>query len=158
MLCCGLSCSGSRPVRPYTAQAGSAELEALLAAAAAAAAGGQQQQQQYTVSLEQLQCLFPFKLDGFQEKAVQQLLEGKSVVVCAPTGERADAVMRSMGIVSDSFPFQRLRCRTAVVYLQCQQQQGGGGRPMLVLTMDGRSGALTVPGGPSLAQPMYIMI
>eukprot|EP00775_Hariotina_reticulata_P003468 gene3468-3740_t len=35
--------------------------------------------------MEQLQKLFPFHLDGFQEKAVQQLLEGKSVVVCAPT-------------------------------------------------------------------------
>ena len=30
--------------------------------------------------------LFPFELDGFQEKAIAGLNEGKSVVVCAPTG------------------------------------------------------------------------
>jgi hypothetical protein len=40
----------------------------------------------FPVSLEQLQRLFPFRLDAFQAKAVQQLLSGKSVVVCAPTG------------------------------------------------------------------------
>ncbi|WIA36589.1 hypothetical protein OEZ86_007879 [Tetradesmus obliquus] len=42
--------------------------------------------------MEQLQGLFPFKLDGFQEKAVQQLLEGRSVVVCAPTGAGKTAI------------------------------------------------------------------
>jgi hypothetical protein len=54
------------------------ELEALLAAAEASE--GQ-------VSLEQLQALFSFKLDDFQAQAVQVLLQGRSVVVCAPTGE-----------------------------------------------------------------------
>lgn len=39
------------------------------------------------VTLERLEALFPFTLDSFQKKAVQQLLNGKSVVVCAPTGE-----------------------------------------------------------------------
>lgn len=53
------------------------ELEALLSAAEAA--DGQ-------VSLDQLQTLFSFRLDDFQAQAVQVLLNGKSVVVCAPTG------------------------------------------------------------------------
>ncbi|XTZ20868.1 MAG: DEAD/DEAH box helicase, partial [cyanobacterium endosymbiont of Rhopalodia fuxianensis] len=30
--------------------------------------------------------LFPFELDGFQKEAITALTEGKSVVVCAPTG------------------------------------------------------------------------
>ncbi|MGK7956761.1 MAG: DEAD/DEAH box helicase, partial [Crocosphaera sp.] len=30
--------------------------------------------------------LFPFQLDSFQEEALAALNEGKSVVVCAPTG------------------------------------------------------------------------
>ncbi len=38
------------------------------------------------VTLEKLEALFPFELDGFQRRAVQALLEGKSAVVCAPTG------------------------------------------------------------------------
>jgi hypothetical protein len=42
----------------------------------------------FPVTLEQLQALFPFQLDGFQAKAVQQMLSGKSVMVCAPTGAR----------------------------------------------------------------------
>jgi superfamily II RNA helicase len=61
-------------------QPASPELEALLQAAADSGDAD------YAVNMQQLQALFPFKLDGFQEKAVQQLLEGKSVVVCAPTG------------------------------------------------------------------------
>eukprot|EP00879_Flechtneria_rotunda_P015990 GHRR01016723.1.p1 GENE.GHRR01016723.1~~GHRR01016723.1.p1 ORF type:complete len:1310 (+),score=476.87 GHRR01016723.1:197-4126(+) len=44
------------------------------------------------IMLDQLQRLFPFRLDGFQEKAVQQLLEGRSVVVCAPTGAGKTAI------------------------------------------------------------------
>jgi hypothetical protein len=55
------------------------ELEALLAAAEAS---------EGVVSLEQLQTLFSFRLDDFQAQAVQVLLQGRSVVVCAPTGER----------------------------------------------------------------------
>lgn len=54
------------------------ELEALLAAAEAS---------EGRVSLEQLQALFSFRLDDFQAQAVQVLLHGRSVVVCAPTGE-----------------------------------------------------------------------
>ncbi len=38
------------------------------------------------VTIERLEALFPFPLDNFQRRSVQQLLEGKSVVVCAPTG------------------------------------------------------------------------
>ncbi|MDJ0510170.1 MAG: DEAD/DEAH box helicase [Crocosphaera sp.] len=33
-----------------------------------------------------IQKLFPFELDGFQEQAITALNQGKSVVVCAPTG------------------------------------------------------------------------
>lgn len=41
--------------------------------------------------MDQLQALFPFQLDGFQERSVEQLLEGRSVVVCAPTGENSSS-------------------------------------------------------------------
>ena len=37
-------------------------------------------------SLLNLDQLFPFELDGFQKEAITALAEGKSVVVCAPTG------------------------------------------------------------------------
>lgn len=36
-------------------------------------------------SLEQLQSLYPFAWDDFQTDAVSRLLDGGSVVVCAPT-------------------------------------------------------------------------
>mmetsp|Transcript_21229 Transcript_21229/g.58993 ORF Transcript_21229/g.58993 Transcript_21229/m.58993 type:complete len:1163 (-) Transcript_21229:57-3545(-) len=36
--------------------------------------------------LQQLGRLFPFKFDKFQKQSVAEMLEGKSVVVCAPTG------------------------------------------------------------------------
>ena len=61
---------------------GSPALEALLADAAAGA----------PVTLERLEALFPFELDGFQRKAVAALLDGRSVVVCAPTGAGKTAI------------------------------------------------------------------
>lgn len=68
---------------------GSPQLESLLSAASAG--GG-------AVTMQQLQQLFPFQLDAFQARSVEQLLAGKSVVVCAPTGVwllacRPDALM-----------------------------------------------------------------
>lgn len=59
---------------------GEAALEALLAERAAAGEDGE------PLSLERLLAIFPFPLDGFQKRSVEALLEGKSVVVCAPTG------------------------------------------------------------------------
>lgn len=59
---------------PYMDRGGEPELEALLAE------GNQQ------VSAERVERIFPFPLDSFQRKAVQQFLAGNSVVVCAPTG------------------------------------------------------------------------
>jgi superfamily II RNA helicase len=53
------------------------ELESFLAAGKAADG---------VVNLDQLQTLFTFKLDDFQAQAVEVLLQGRSVVVCAPTG------------------------------------------------------------------------
>ena len=38
------------------------------------------------LSLEQIEQTFKFPLDGFQKESVQHLLEGRSVLVCAPTG------------------------------------------------------------------------
>jgi superfamily II RNA helicase len=38
------------------------------------------------ISTDQLREIFPFALDGFQLQAVDALNQGKSVVVCAPTG------------------------------------------------------------------------
>ncbi|KAF6256228.1 hypothetical protein COO60DRAFT_136093 [Scenedesmus sp. NREL 46B-D3] len=81
-----LSGAPTSSTRSHGVQPASPELEALLQAAAASGDAD------YAVSLEQLQALFPFQLDGFQEKAVQQLLEGRSVVVCAPTGAGKTAI------------------------------------------------------------------
>ena len=53
------------------------------AAAAAAAAAGVE------ALLEPILAQFPFILDAFQLQALQRLLLGRSVVVCAPTGETA---------------------------------------------------------------------
>lgn len=83
--CCSHACSAhqtclcSAPLSRYasTVVPAAPELEALLSAAEAS--GG-------SVSLEQLQALFSFRLDDFQAQAVQVLLNGRSVVVCAPTG------------------------------------------------------------------------
>jgi superfamily II RNA helicase len=36
--------------------------------------------------------VLPYPLDGFQRKAVEKFLEGKSVVVCAPTGAGKTAI------------------------------------------------------------------
>eukprot|EP00878_Enallax_costatus_P024651 GHUV01026327.1.p1 GENE.GHUV01026327.1~~GHUV01026327.1.p1 ORF type:complete len:523 (+),score=130.29 GHUV01026327.1:173-1741(+) len=67
------------------------ELEQFLAEAAAADGH---------VSMQQLQALFPFKLDGFQERSVEQLLEGRSVVVCAPTGAGKTAIAEAAAAVT----------------------------------------------------------
>ena len=80
--CLYLHCSGVRARRFGAPQPAAPELEQFLSDAVA---GGQ-------VSVEQLQSLFPFQLDGFQERAVEQLLEGRSVVVCAPTGKAVTAL------------------------------------------------------------------
>lgn len=73
------TCLCSAPLSRYasTVVPAAPELEALLSAAEAS--GG-------SVSLDQLQALFSFQLDDFQAQAVQVLLHGRSVVVCAPTG------------------------------------------------------------------------
>ncbi|GBF97818.1 DEAD-box ATP-dependent RNA helicase, chloroplastic [Raphidocelis subcapitata] len=65
--------------------AGAPALEALLAAAAAPGGAA-------AVTLEALEGIFPFPLDPFQKKAVAALLEGLSVVVCAPTGAGKTAI------------------------------------------------------------------
>ncbi|MHB2018938.1 MAG: DEAD/DEAH box helicase [Candidatus Xenobia bacterium] len=39
-----------------------------------------------TVVTEDIERLFPFPLDNFQREAVQELLAGRNVIVCAPTG------------------------------------------------------------------------
>lgn len=38
------------------------------------------------LTLEQIERMFPFPLDGFQREAVEKSINGSSVVVCAPTG------------------------------------------------------------------------
>eukprot|EP00798_Chlamydomonas_sp_ICE-L_P018417 gene18417-24891_t len=44
------------------------------------------------LSLERVTRVFPFELDNFQKKSVEKLLEGYSVVVCAPTGAGKTAI------------------------------------------------------------------
>lgn len=44
------------------------------------------QAQEADLTLEQIERMFPYSLDGFQRDAVEKSLDGNSVVVCAPTG------------------------------------------------------------------------
>lgn len=41
---------------------------------------------------------FPFELDAFQQQAVRELLDGRSVVVCAPTGAGKTAIAEAAAI------------------------------------------------------------
>jgi len=74
--------AAAAPAAPLISDRGSPSLEALLSDAAA---GGD-------VTLDRLEGIFPFALDAFQRKAVAALLDGKSVVVCAPTGAGKTAI------------------------------------------------------------------
>lgn len=47
------------------------------------------------LSIERVCKIFPFELDAFQKKSVEVLLEGKSVVVCAPTGAGKTAIAQA---------------------------------------------------------------
>lgn len=67
--------------------AGAPALEALLAAAEAGRAPG----------MEDLLGIFPYALDAFQKRAVEALLAGRSVVVCAPTGAGAGGAASGAG-------------------------------------------------------------
>ena len=74
---------------PADAMMGEPALEALLAE------GGRD------LSLERICQIFPFPLDGFQQKAVKRLVEGdKSVVVCAPTGAGKTAIAEAAAAVT----------------------------------------------------------
>lgn len=81
-MCTHLNCSRPRAPQPSEADIGSSALESLLLDA----------DEGHPVTLERLEGIFPFPLDAFQKKAVAALLEGKSVVVCAPTGAGKTAI------------------------------------------------------------------
>jgi hypothetical protein len=101
------------PSTLYTDRGGEPELEALLAE------GG------VGLSVARLERIFPFPLDSFQRKAVEQFLDGNSVVVCAPTG-------RGCRLRLGLLPVEARAWRAAVLAgaagtrLRCCQ--GGGGR------------------------------
>ena len=44
------------------------------------------QSQTENLNIQHIERMFPFPLDGFQKEAVEKSIDGKSVVVCAPTG------------------------------------------------------------------------
>jgi superfamily II RNA helicase len=44
------------------------------------------------LTLEQIERMFPYPLDGFQREAVEKSIAGSSVVVCAPTGAGKTAI------------------------------------------------------------------
>ena len=126
---CHLSCSAPLSRYGSVATPAAPELDALLSAAETS--GG-------VVSLQQLQALFSFRLDDFQAQAVEVLLQGKSVVVCAPTGGEAwvGAVPAGPKQYKDG---TRVRYIAAVAaYVQCSWLS-----PRLVT----RSGSRRLPSG-----------
>jgi len=50
------------------------------------------------LSLEDIEDTFQFPLDGFQKQAVSHFLEGKSVLVCAPTGAGKTAIAEAAAV------------------------------------------------------------
>jgi superfamily II DNA/RNA helicase len=84
-------------------------LDALLSAAETS--GG-------VVSLQQLQTLFSFRLDDFQAQAVEVLLQGKSVVVCAPTGGQGEAG----AVWFDIMQYTTMQCIAAVALHRTMQR------------------------------------
>lgn len=50
------------------------------------------------LSIDRIVRIFPFPLDAFQKKAVEKILEGRSVVVCAPTGAGKTAIAEAASV------------------------------------------------------------
>ena len=50
------------------------------------------------LTLEEVEDTFQFPLDGFQKQAVSHFLEGKSVLVCAPTGAGKTAIAEAAAV------------------------------------------------------------
>ena len=50
------------------------------------------------LTLTDLQASFKFPLDSFQSNAVQALLDGESVVCCAPTGAGKTAIAEAAAV------------------------------------------------------------
>ncbi len=50
------------------------------------------------LTLEEIEDTFQFPLDGFQKQAVSHFLEGKSVLVCAPTGAGKTAIAEAAAV------------------------------------------------------------
>lgn len=44
--------------------------------------------------------VFPYPLDNFQRKALEKFLEGRSVVVCAPTGAGKTAIAEAAAVAT----------------------------------------------------------
>jgi superfamily II RNA helicase len=78
--------------------------------------------------------LFPFKLDNFQEQAIAALDEGKSVVVCAPTGSGKTligeyAIYRALSRNKRVFYTTPLKALSNQKFRDFQEQFGGWQNP-----------------------------
>ena len=54
----------------------------------------------HTLTVEQLSSSFKFPLDGFQKQAINEFVDGHSVLVCAPTGAGKTAIAEAATIAT----------------------------------------------------------